>query len=89
MPVQVPFDSELGSAWIVTSTPVGGTRPELGRTESHGLSTVAMNDVVPPGRPGMRTWNVTGVVLPFGTLRLMFGSLGFGSGMTTTLTGVE
>ena len=30
-------------------------------TESHGLSTVAMNEVVPPGRPGMKIWKVTGV----------------------------
>jgi hypothetical protein len=86
VPVHVPLTSCDGSAAIVTRTPAGGTMPDDGTTVSHGLSAVAMNVAVPSGSPGTKSWNVTGVVLPAGTLTLKFGVSGDGTGATTTRT---
>src|SRR5260221_160982 len=89
VPVHVPFTRSLGSTEIVSSVPSGGTTPDDGMTASHGRSGVAMNETGPLGRPGMKIWNTTGVVLPFGTTTLKRGAVGFGTGMMTTLAGVS
>src|SRR5437870_5144799 len=83
VPVHVPLVSVVGSACTVRLTPSGVTMPEVGITESHGLSTVATNVVLPPGRPGTKMVNVTGVVLPFG--RAIFASFA-GTGTVNTAT---
>src|SRR6476659_6985778 len=57
VPVQVPSDKALGSAEMVKLRPSGGMIPFDGATLSHGLSTVAKNDVVTLGRPGTRNGN--------------------------------
>ena len=63
--------------------------PLTGTTEIHGLSADAKKEVVMPGSPGMKIWNVTGFVLPTGTLTLGFGVFGPGTGTMTMPTGVE
>src|SRR5436305_14282762 len=83
VPVHVPSCSVDGSAEMLKSSPCGGMIPLVGETLSHGLSTVAMNDVVMFGRPGTWIGNVTGVLLPAGTGMLMLIVPSAGSGMMT------
>src|SRR5581483_3090040 len=89
VPVQVPFARWLASSEIVIVVPSGPTRPLTGVSEIHGLSAVAMNEVVMPGSPGMKMVNVTGCVLPSGTFTLGDGVSGAGTGTTTMAIGVE
>src|SRR5881398_765737 len=83
VPVHVPSDNALGSAETVKVSPSGGMTPFDGATLSHGLSTVAKNDVVTLGRPGTWIGNVTGVLLPAGTGMLMLSVPSGGTGMMT------
>src|ERR1051325_3368912 len=89
VPIHVPFGSDDGSIAIVRSVPCGPMKPEVGKTEIQGRSAEARNDVVPPGSPGMWSWNVIGIVLPAGGVPLRRGAVWGGGGMTTTLTVCE
>src|SRR3954454_7951062 len=84
VPVQVPSVKLLGSAEIVKLIPSGGMIPLPGVTANHGLSTVATNEVIWPGRPLTWIGKVTGCVLPEGTGMLGLIAPSAGSGMTIT-----